>query len=626
MTNEKGNLSIHSENIFPIIKKWLYSDHDIFVRELVSNASDAITKLKKLSIMNEASLKEDETFSVQITLNPEAKTITFSDNGIGMTEEEVKKYINQIAFSGAEDFIEMYKDKSDKDQIIGHFGLGFYSAFMVAETVKIHTLSYKEGATPAIWMCDGGTSYEMEAGDRQTRGTEITLYVGEEGKEFLDEYRLRETIKKYCSFMPYEIFFDVVGKEPKKDEEGNVIEEEIKPLNTTTPLYLKSPGTCTDEEYKEFYRETFKDFKDPLFWIHLNMDYPFNLKGILYFPKLNTNFDTIEGQIKLYNTQVFIADNIKEVIPEFLMLLKGVIDCPDLPLNVSRSSLQNDGFVRKISNYITKKVGDKLNGLFKTEREQFEKFWDDISPFIKFGGLKDEKFYESVQNIFLFKTIEDKYVTLDEYLEAVKDNHANKVFYVSDAVQQAQYVEMFKSHELSAVLLEHPIDNAFISQLEGKKEGVTFARVDADLNESMKGDITLSDEALTEMVEKLQGAFKETLNLEKVNLKLESLKDESISAMMTLSEESRRMQEMMRMYSMGGNFDESLFAPETTLLLNLNHPLVKHLMDSNGADPAKESLIIEHLYDLARITHTPLKAEDMSKFIKRSNELLLKLI
>lgn len=625
MTNEKGNLSIHSENIFPIIKKWLYSDHDIFVRELVSNASDAITKLKKLGTMNEASLSADEAFKIHITLNPEAKTITFADNGIGMTEEEVKKYINQIAFSGAEDFLQMYKDKADKDQIIGHFGLGFYSAFMVAETVKIHTLSYKEGSEAVVWLCDGGTSYEMEVGDRDTRGTEITLYIGEDGTDFLNEYTLRETIKKYCSFMPYEIFFDVTGKEPQKDEEGNVIVEEPVAMNTTTPLYLKSPSSCTDEEYKEFYRETFKDFKDPLFWIHLNMDYPFNLKGILYFPKLNTQFDTMEGQIKLYNTQVFIADNIKEVIPEFLMLLKGVIDCPDLPLNVSRSSLQNDGFVRKISNYITKKVGDKLNGLFKTEREQFEKFWDDISPFIKFGGLKDEKFYESVEKIFLFKTLEDKYVTLEEYLEAAKGKHDNKVFYATDKVQQAQYLQMFKNHDLSAVILEHPIDNAFISQMEAKNEGVKFARVDADLNDSMKGESTLSDEALKELVEKLEKSFKETLHIEKLKISLESLKDEGVSSMIILSEEARRMQEMMRMYSMGG-MDADMFAPETTLMLNLNHPLVKHLMDQDTITDEKETLIIEHLYDLAKISHAPLESEAMHKFIKRSNELLLKLI
>ncbi|MGX8797378.1 molecular chaperone HtpG [Fusibacter sp. JL298sf-3] len=624
MQNEKGNLSIHSENIFPIIKKWLYSDHDIFVRELVSNASDAITKLKKLSTMNEATLAQDETFAIHVELDAEKKTLTFSDNGIGMTDEEIKKYINQIAFSGAEDFIEKYKDKSDKDQIIGHFGLGFYSAFMVAEQVEIHSLSYKDGAAPVIWRCDGGTSYEMTPGTKTTRGTDIILHIGEEGQSFLEEYTLRDTLNKYCSFMPYDIYLEVVGKEPEKNEEGEVVEETPEPLNTTTPLYLKSPGSCTDEDYKNFYRDTFKDFKEPLFWIHLNMDYPFNLKGILYFPKLNTQFDTIEGQIKLYNTQVFIADNIKEVIPEFLMLLKGVIDCPDLPLNVSRSSLQNDGFVRKISNYISKKVADKLNGLFKTEREAYEGFWEDINPFIKFGGLKDDKFYDNVKSAYLFKTTDDTFVTLEEYLEAAKDKHENKVFYVTDTVQQAQYTRLFKSHDLSAVILDHPIDNAFISHLEAKNEGVTFSRVDADINAHMKADTTLSDEALTEATDQLTATFKEALGMEKLTLKLESLKGEDVSSMIILSEESRRMQDMMRMYSMGG-MDPAMFAPETTLMLNLNHPLVKHLVDGEK-DAETNALICKQLYDLAMLSHGPLESEAMSAFIKRSNALLLRLI
>lgn len=628
MKTEKGSLSIHSENIFPIIKKWLYSDHDIFVRELISNASDAITKLKKLSTMSEVTLKSDESFQITVTLDEANKTITFSDNGIGMTDEEIKKYINQIAFSGAEDFIEKYKDKSDKDQIIGHFGLGFYSAFMVAEQVEIHSLSYQEGAEPVIWKCDGGTSFEMEAGTRNTRGTDILLRIGEEGKDFLNEYTLRETITKYCSFMPYEIYLDVLGKTPETDgdsKEQDETKEAPKPLNTTTPLYMKSPSTCTDEDYKAFYRETFRDFKEPLFWIHLNMDYPFNLKGILYFPKLNTNFDTIEGQIKLYNTQVFIADNIKEVIPEFLMLLKGVIDCPDLPLNVSRSSLQNDGFVKKISNYISKKVADKLNGLFKTERESYEGFWDDINPFIKFGGLKDEKFFESVENSYLFKTTNDRYATLSEYLESAIGKHDNKVFYATDTVQQAQYIHLFKTHELEAVIMDHPIDSAFVSLLESKKEGVRFARVDADLNEHMKDESTLSDEAMKEMTEKLEEKFKKALNVEKFQLRLEAMKKEDVSSMIILSEESRRMQDMMRMYSMPG-MDASLFKPETTLLLNTKHPLVQHLMDSEGKDEAVQGMICEHLYDLAMLSHTPLEAEAMTKFIKRSNDLLLKML
>lgn len=625
MISEKGNLSIHSENIFPIIKKWLYSDHDIFVRELISNASDAITKLKKLATMNEAKIAPDEAFKIQVILNEKDKTITFSDNGIGMTDEEIKKYINQIAFSGAEDFIKKYKDKSDKDQIIGHFGLGFYSAFMVSEQVEIQTLSHLEGSEPVMWKCDGGTSFEMEAGSKKERGTDIILHIGDEGLSFLNEYTLRETITKYCSFMPYEIYLEVVGKEPNKDEDGTVIEETPEPLNKTTPLYMKNPSDCTADEYKAFYRETFKDFKEPLFWIHLNMDYPFNLKGILYFPKLNTEFDTIEGQIKLYNTQVFIADNIKEVIPEFLLLLKGVIDCPDLPLNVSRSFLQNDGFVKKISNYISKKVADKLSGLFKTERETFEGFWEDINPFVKFGGLKDDKFYESVENIYLFKTTEDTYVTLSEYLETAIGKHENKVFYVTDAVQQAQYIQMFKEHDLQAILMEHAIDSAFISLLESKKEGVSFARVDADLNEHMRGESTHSEEDLKALTEKLEAKFKKALNFEKLQLKLETLKKEDVSAMIVLSEESRRMQDMMRLYSMSG-MDPNMFKPETTLILNTKHPLVQHLMDAEDVSEETQGMICEHLYDLAMLSHTPLGAEAMNKFIKRSNALLLKLL
>jgi molecular chaperone HtpG len=625
MSIEKGSLSIHSENIFPIIKKWLYSDHDIFVRELISNASDAITKLKQLSTMNEAHIEDHPDFRIEVILDEASKTITFSDNGIGMTDDEIKKYINQIAFSGAEDFLNKYKDKSDKDQIIGHFGLGFYSAFMVAESVEIHTLSYQKDAKPALWRCNGGTEFELTDGTRNTRGSEIILHISDDGKEFLNEYTLRNTIKKYCSFMPYPIFLTVVGKEPSKDSDGNIIIEEPKPLNTTLPLYAKSPSDCTDEDYKTFYRSTFNDFKEPLFWIHLNMDYPFNLKGILYFPKLGSEFDTIEGQIKLYNSQVFVADNIKEVIPEFLLLLKGVIDCPDLPLNVSRSFLQNDGFVRKISNYISKKVADKLTGLYKTERESFEGFWDDISPFIKFGGLKDEKFYEGVASIYLYKTLNDKYVTLDEYLESAKDKHTNKVFYITDALQQAQYIKLFKSHDLDALHLTHSIDQPFISLLESKKEGVSFARIDADVNEHLKDIETLSEEDKTLAVEKLVALFKESLNLDAIELKLESMKTEDLSAMVVLSEESRRMQDMMRMYGMPG-MDTNMFKTETTLILNSKHSLVKHLIENEDADHETRKLICEHLYDLAMLSHAPLSAEAMTKFISRSNLLMLKLI
>lgn len=629
MTMEKGNLSIHSENIFPIIKKWLYSDHDIFVRELISNASDAITKLKKLSTMNEATIADGETFKIEVILDDVQKTLTFKDNGIGMTAEDVKKYINQIAFSGAEDFIERYKDKSDKDQIIGHFGLGFYSAFMVADHVQIHTLSYENGAEPVMWSCDGGTSFEMSPGNRTQRGTDILLHIGEEGKEFLNEYTLRSTIEKYCSFMPYDIFLTVLKADETETktetEDGADLKEEAKPLNTTLPLYMKNPSDCTDEDYKDFYRSTFKDFKEPLFWIHLNMDYPFNLKGILYFPKLNTEFDTIEGQIKLYNTQVFVADNIKEVIPEFLLLLKGVLDCPDLPLNVSRSFLQNDGFVKKISNYISKKVGDKLNGLFKTERETYENFWDDISPFIKFGGLKDDKFFDNVKPIYLFKTTENRHVTLSEYLEGAVGKHDNKVFYVSDVKLQAQYIKLFKTQALEAVILDHNIDSPFISLMESKNENVTFARIDADVNDHLKEETSLSDEALKEEVDKLEALFKDALHVESVKIRLENLKNEDISAMMILSEESRRMQDMMKMYGMAG-MDPNMFKTEATLMLNAKHPLVKQLMDKPDLAQDTRQLICEHLYDLAQLGHTTLDGEAMEKFLKRSNALLMKLI
>lgn len=625
MSIEKGSLSIHSENIFPIIKKWLYSDHDIFVRELISNASDAITKLKQLSMMNETQIEENPNFKIEVMLDEASKTITISDNGIGMTDEEIKKYINQIAFSGAEDFLNKYKDKSDKDQIIGHFGLGFYSAFMVASQVEIHTLSHVKGSTAALWKCDGGTEFELTTGTRQNRGTDIVLHVSDEGMEFLNEYKLKQTIEKYCSFMPYDIYLTVVGKEPSKDADGHVIIEEPKPLNTTQPLYAKSPSDCSDEDYKKFYRDTFHDFKEPLFWIHLNMDYPFNLKGILYFPKLNTEFDTLEGQIKLYNSQVFVADNIKEVIPEFLLLLKGVIDCPDLPLNVSRSFLQNDGFVKKISNYITKKVADKLSGLFKTDRDAYEGFWDDISPFIKFGGLKDDKFFESVEKSYLFKTLQSKFVTLDEYLEAAKGKHDNKVFYVSDERQQAQYINMFKEHELDAVILTHSIDTPFISLLESKVENLSFARIDSDLNEHLKAEDHLSEEDKIKAIEKLETMFKEALKLEKINLKLEAMKTEDLSAMVVLSEESRRMQDMMRMYGMAG-MNPDMFKTETTLILNSKNALVKHLIENESVEEDTKMLICEHLYDLAMLSHAPLSPEAMTEFIKRNNQLMLKLI
>ncbi len=623
MSFEKGSLSIHSENIFPIIKKWLYSDHDIFIRELVSNANDAITKLKQLSLMNEATIEDEPKFKITVTLDADAKTLTFSDNGIGMTDEEIKKYINQIAFSGAEDFINTYKDKSDKDQIIGHFGLGFYSAFMVASEVEIHSLSYKENAEPVIWKCDGGKEFEMTLGDKTSRGTDIVLHISEEGTDFLNEYTLKQTLEKYCSFMPVEIYLDVLGKEPEKDEEGTVIAPE--PINTTLPLYAKNPSDCTDEEYIEFYQQTFKDFKKPLFWIHLNMDYPFNLKGILYFPKLNTEFDRIEGQIKLYNSQVFVADNIKEVIPEFLLLLKGVIDCPDLPLNVSRSFLQNDGFVRKISNYITKKVGDKLNGLYKTEREDYDNFWDDIHQFIKFGALKDEKFYDNVKDIFIYKDLEGKHISLDEYLADAIGKHENKVFYVTDPNTQSQYINLFKSNDMNALILDHPIDSAFISLIESKNEAVKFARVDSDLSEEMiDNDSEKIDEAKqTEM----ENHFKSILDKEKLKVRIENLKSDDMSSMIVLSEESRRMQDMMKMYQMPG-MDLNQFEGETTLVLNQKHPLVQHLIHQESSDQVSDldKMIYEQLYDLALMSHTQMEPSTLTQFIKRTNELMLKLL
>lgn len=625
MSKEKGSLSIHSENIFPIIKKWLYSDHDIFIRELISNASDAITKLNKLSTLGEINI-EEENFKVIVEVDDNNNTIKFIDNGIGMTADEVKKYINQIAFSGAEDFINKYKDKTNEDQIIGHFGLGFYSAFMVADKVEINTLSYNEGEASVKWICEGGTEFEMEEGSKAERGTEITLYLSEEGKEFSKEYNVRKTIEKYCSFMPVEIFLKDVNKDAETDEDGNTIE--LKALNNTNPLYLKMPNECTDEEYKEFYRNTFMDFKEPLFWIHLNMDYPFNLKGILYFPKLNNQFDTIEGQIKLYNSQVFVADNIKEVIPEFLLLLKGVIDCPDLPLNVSRSFLQNDGFVKKISDYITKKVADKLKSLHKNEQESYEKFWDDISPFIKFGCLKDEKFLDKADNIILYKTIYDKYVTLEEYLESSKDKHENKVYYVTDTNLQAQYIKMFKDHNMDAVILDHSIDQPFISHLEMKNNDVKFARIDADLTDTMKDTSdSENDEDKKKSNEVLEKVFKEALSNDTINITAENLKSEDVSGIIILPEESRRMQDMSKMYGMYG-LDTGMIQNDETLLLNKKNSLVKFILENNDNKDKNEdvTLLCQHIYDLALISHKQLSPDAMTAFVSRSNKLLQRMI
>lgn len=642
MSNKKGSLSINSENIFPIIKKWLYSDHDIFLRELVSNACDAITKLRKLDMIGEFEEPEDNHYRVDVKVSPENKTIKVIDNGLGMTANEVEEYINQIAFSGAEDFLAKYKDKTNEDQIIGHFGLGFYSAFMVADKVTIQTLSYKEDAVPVYWECDGGTEFSMSDGERTERGTEITLYLGEDSVEFANEFRVREILNKYCSFMPEEIYFtnedakeeETEEKEEKPevvnedgtpaDGEAEEIEEtepeEPKPINDTVPLWAKHPNECTEEEYKEFYRKVFMDFKEPLFWIHLNMDYPFNLKGILYFPKINYEYETIEGTIKLYNNQVFIADNIKEVIPEFLLLLKGVIDCPDLPLNVSRSALQNDGFVKKISDYITKKVADKLAGLCKTEKESYEKYWDDISPFIKFGCLKDEKFNKKMKDYILFKNLEKKYITLPEYLEAAKDKNENKVFYVTDEVVQSQYINMFKEQGMDAVYLTQNIDSAFITHLEQANQEVKFLRIDADVADTLTEEA--NEEEMKSMSETLGGIFKKALSKENLTIKVERLKNEGVSAMITLSEESRRMQEMMKMYNMGQDMDPAMFGMEggETLILNANNRLVQYVIDQPEGEHTE--LICQHLYDLAQLSNRPLDAESMTKFIARSNEIL----
>lgn len=645
MSKEKGSLSINSENIFPIIKKWLYSDHDIFIRELVSNGCDAITKLKKLSIMGEYTPQDDEKYSVTVTTDSTLKTLTITDNGIGMTADEVKQYINQIAFSGAAQFLEQYKDKTNEDQIIGHFGLGFYSAFMVADKVTIDTLSYKDGASAVHWESEEGTEFEMSDSDRKERGTQITLYLNEDSYEFCNEYRVREVLMKYCSFMPIEIF---LINADKKDEDNNADEkdanvvdeavdetsddnadkkeekkEEPKPINDVAPLWTKHPNDCTDDEYKEFYRNVFHDYKEPLFWIHLNMDYPFNLKGILYFPKINTEYDSIEGTIKLYNNQVFIADNIKEVIPEFLMLLKGVIDCPDLPLNVSRSALQNDGFVKKISEYITKKVADKLSGMCKVDRENYEKFWDDISPFIKFGCLKDSKFEEKMKDYIIFKDLDGKYISLKEYNPDVTGTKDDKktIYYVTDEQQQSQYINMFKEQNIPAVILNHNIDQSFITSLEQKDETIKFARIDADITDTFKEEVKEGEDAdnLKKLADELTDMFRKSLEKDKLEVKVEKLKNENISSMLTVSEEGRRMQDMMKMYGYGG--DPSMFGNDETLVLNANNALVKFIADNK--DDEKADIFCKQLYDLAVMANKPLSAQEMTKFIERSNQIMV---
>ena len=677
MAEKHGNLSINSDNLFPIIKKWLYSDHDIFYRELISNGCDAITKLKKLDMMGEYELPADYKPQIQVIVNPDEKTLKFIDNGLGMTSDEVEEYINQIAFSGATDFIEKYKDKANDDQIIGHFGLGFYSAFMVADQVTIDTLSYKKDATPVHWACDGGTEFDMTDGTKEGVGTEITLYLNEDCLEFANEYRAREVIEKYCSFMPTPIFLskanaeteyetidaadkldtdtvvEEIHEEAKTEEKENengekeVVEvspakEKLKivkrpvPLNDTNPLWAKNPKDCTDEEYKEFYRKVFLDYKEPLFWIHLNMYYPFNLKGILYFPKINTEYDSIEGTIKLYNNQVFIADNIKEVIPEFLMLLKGVIDCPDLPLNVSRSALQNDGFVKKISDYITKKVADKLTGMCKTDRESYEKYWDDISPFIKFGCLKDTKFCDKMKDAVLFKNLDHKYLTLKDCIEAnggtVEDQNAktddqnteNKeedktvIYYVTDEIQQSQYINMFKNQGMDAVILGHNIDSPFITQLEQRNQNIKFQRIDADVTAGAKEEVAEEEkEAFQKKSDSLVEIFRKELGNENLDVKIEKLKDENVASMMTLSEENRRMQEMMKMYGMNG-MD---MGTTSTLILNANHPLVQYVVEHK--DSENTSIICKQLYDLAMLAHKPLSPEEMTAFVQRSNEIMM---
>ena len=692
MAVKKGTLSIDSENIFPIIKKWVYSDHDIFVRELVSNGCDAITKLKKLDMMGEYELPEGYKPKIEVIVNPEEKTMKFIDNGLGMTAEEVEEYITQIAFSGATQFLEKYKDKTTEDDMIGHFGLGFYSAFMVADEVQIDTLSYKEGAKPVHWASEGGTEYEMQEGSRTTVGSEITLYLNEDSLEFANEYRAREVLERYCSFMPVEIFLSRANAEPEYDtiDEADVLDtdtvvehiteepkegEEGEPkqkakivrrpvsISDIHPLWTKNPSECTKEEYIEFYRKVFMDYKEPLFWIHLNMDYPFNLKGILYFPKINTEYESIEGKIKLYNNQVFIADNIKEVIPEFLMVLKGVIDCPDLPLNVSRSALQNDGFVNKVADYISKKVADKLNGMFKTDRENYEKYWDDISPFIKFGCLKDEKFGEKMKDSMLYKNLEHKYLTLEDIIkeakgeaeveeaakeeaakneeskagnteaeakseeaestdaDAEKEPEKTRIFYVTDEVQQSQYINMFKAQGQDAIILTHNIDSAFITYLEQKHQEVQFLRIDADVHDSLKDEVAEDEkEAFQKTAERLVEIFRKELGNDKLEVKVEKLKDDKVASMAVLSEENRRMQEMMKMYGMSG-MDPSMFGSQATLVLNANQPLVQFLVEHKRSKNVP--VICKQLYDLAMLAHKPLSPEEMTAFVQRSNEIMM---
>ena len=690
MSTRTGSLSIDSENMFPIIKKWLYSDHDIFIRELISNGCDAITKLKKLDIMGEYTLPDDFKAEIQVVVDTEGKSISFTDTGIGMTEDEVQEYINQVAFSGATDFLEKYKDKTNEEQIIGHFGLGFYSAFMVADCVTIDTLSWQDGAKAVHWESEGGINFEITDGSKDTIGTTITLYLSEDSVEFANEYRVREVLNKYCSFMPVEIFLskanaeqeyetidaadlredDVVVEniveeaktEERENENGEKEVVEVSPrkekvkinkrpvsISDTLPLWMKHPNDCTDDEYKEFYRKVFNDYKEPLFWIHLNMDYPFNLKGILYFPKVNTEYDNLEGVIKLYNNQVFIADNIKEVIPEFLMLLKGVIDCPDLPLNVSRSALQNDGFVKKISDYITKKVADKLSGMYKVERESYEKYWDDISPFIKYGCLKDQKFREKMEDFIIFRNLEDKFITLPEYVEerkkaegkeqtkeedakddtsensekaeADKEEEPTIVYYVTDMQQQSQYINMFKEQNIDAIILKHSIDQPFITQLEQGDLKVKFQRIDADLSETMTQEA--DEETIKKETEILTEVFKKALGKEQLEVKVEKLKNENVSSMMTLSEETRRMQDMMKMYSAGGmgGMDMSMFGGGETLVLNSSNKLVQYILENKDGEYV--DMFCKQLYDLAMLAHKPLSAQEMTDFVARSNEIMM---
>ena len=697
MEAKKGNLSIDSENIFPIIKKWVYSDHDIFVRELISNGCDAITKLKKLDMMGEYELPEGYKPKIEVIVNPEEKTMKFIDNGLGMTADEVEEYITQIAFSGATQFLEKYKDKTTEDDMIGHFGLGFYSAFMVADEVHIDTLSYKEGAAPVHWASQGRTEYEMQDGNKTTVGTEITLFLNEDSLAFANEYRAREVLEKYCSFMPVEIFLskanaekeyetideselldtdevvEHITEEPKEGEEGEpkkkvkIVKRPVS-ISDTHPLWAKNPSECTKDEYIAFYRKVFMDYKEPLFWIHLNMDYPFNLKGILYFPKINTEYDSIEGTIKLYNNQVFIADNIKEVIPEFLMVLKGVIDCPDLPLNVSRSALQNDGFVNKVADYISKKVADKLTGMFKTDRENYEKYWDDISPFIKFGCLKDEKFGEKMKDSMLYKNLEHKYLTLEDVInenapakeekaqdgeseaadsqdtenlntdtadtdtadsssadtqtdEEKKEEEKTRIYYVTDEIQQSQYINMFKAQGQDAIILSHNIDAAFVTYLEEKHSDIQFLRIDADVHDSLKDEVAEDEkESFQKTADSLVEIFRKELNDDKLDVKVEKLKDDKVASMAVLSEHSRRMSEMMKMYGMTG-MDPSMYGGQVTLVLNANHPLVQFVTEHKRSKNVP--IICKQLYDLAMLAHKPLNPDEMTAFVQRSNEIMM---